>query len=120
MTTDRQQSSGSSSTEQEWCRAGRISALTEDRPLAVDLYGASVGVFLVNGEIRAVENVCPHAYALLSQGFVEGDTVECPLHGAIFQLSTGKCLAGPSDRDIAVFDVKIEGEDIFLRPRPPA
>jgi 3-phenylpropionate/trans-cinnamate dioxygenase ferredoxin subunit len=120
MTANEQQTTGSSSAERggaEWQRVGQASALTEDRPLAVELHGTPVGVFLVNGEIRAVENVCPHAYALLSQGFVEGDTVECPLHGAIFQLSTGKCVSGPSDRDIAVFEAKVEGEDIFLRSR---
>jgi 3-phenylpropionate/trans-cinnamate dioxygenase ferredoxin subunit len=101
-----------------WSRVGAVAALTEERPLSVDIDGTTVGLFLVGGEICAVEDVCPHAYALLSQGFVEGDTVECPLHGAVFQLSTGKCLAGPSNRDIAVFDVKINGGDIFLRPRP--
>jgi 3-phenylpropionate/trans-cinnamate dioxygenase ferredoxin subunit len=100
-----------------WCRVAATAALTEDRPLSVDLNGTTVGVFLVGGEIRAVEDVCPHAYALLSQGFVEGDTVECPLHGAMFQLSTGKCLAGPSSRDVAIFEAKIDGGDIFLRPR---
>lgn len=101
-----------------WSRIAAVATLTEDRPLSVNFDGTTVGVFLVGGEIHAVEDVCPHAYALLSQGFVEGDTVECPLHGALFQLSTGKCLAGPSDRDIAVFDVKINGGDILLRPRP--
>lgn len=42
-----------------------------------------IGVFFVDENYFAIENVCPHAYALLTEGFIEDQTVECPLHEAI-------------------------------------
>lgn len=42
-----------------------------------------------------MEDICPHANALLSQGFMDGETIECPLHGALFDIRTGQCLREP-------------------------
>lgn len=69
----------------------------------------------VGGTVYAFEDVCPHAYALLSEGFVEDDEIECPLHGARFEISTGKCLAAPADRDLQTFAVRIDGDDVYVQ-----
>ena len=63
----------------------------------------------------ALENVCPHAYALLTQGFVDGDTVECPLHEAVFHIPTGKCLKEPGGRDLKMYSVRLAGEEIQIK-----
>lgn len=49
-------------------------------------------MYLLDGNYYALEDVCPHAYALLSQGFVDDGKVECPLHEALFDVRTGQCL----------------------------
>jgi nitrite reductase/ring-hydroxylating ferredoxin subunit len=57
--------------------------------------------------VYATHDVCTHAYALLSEGYIEGDVVECPLHGALFEIRSGKCLAvGTSD--VATYPVRVE------------
>ena len=71
-----------------WHDAGTASELTEDAPIAARVGETQIGIYLVGDRYYAMENVCPHAYALLSQGFVEGDEVECPLHGARFHIPT--------------------------------
>ena len=68
-------------------------------------------------EYYALEDVCPHAYALLSQGFVEDGQVECPLHEATFDIRTGKCLREPADRDLHVYPVRIIDDEVQLKPR---
>ena len=65
--------------------------------------------------LYALENVCPHAYALLTQGFVDGDTVECPLHEAVFHIPTGKCLKEPGGRDLKTYSVRLAGEEIQIK-----
>ena len=55
------------------------------------------------------------AAALLSQGFVDGDEVECPLHGAKFHIPTGKCTKEPGGRDLACFAVRSEGGRLFVK-----
>jgi 3-phenylpropionate/trans-cinnamate dioxygenase ferredoxin component len=97
-----------------WHRVAAESELTDDQPLAVQAGSARIGLFRVNGQVHAVENVCPHAFALLSDGFVDGCTVECPLHNAVFDLSTGKLLDGPGQRDLRVFQVKREDGAIYV------
>ena len=66
----------------EWHDVGGASDLSDDTPLAASIGGNEIGVYVVGDRYYAMENVCPHAYALLSQGFVEGEEIECPLHGA--------------------------------------
>ena len=62
--------------------------------------GKEIGVYLLDGNYYALEDVCPHAYALLSQGFVDDGKVECPLHEALFDVRTGQCLREPGGRDL--------------------
>ena len=59
-----------------------------------------------------MQDICPHANALLSQGFMDGETVECPLHGALFDVRTGQCLREPGDRDLETYPVRIKGDQI--------
>ncbi len=97
-----------------WHRACRRADLKDGEPVGVKLADTSVGVFLVDGACHAVHDVCTHEYALLSQGYQDGATVECPLHAAKFDVVTGKCLAGPAHEDVAVYPVKLEGDDVFV------
>ena len=97
-----------------WHVAGTRSDITDDLPLSAKLDGREVGVYLVDGKYYALEDVCPHAYALLSQGFVEGDEVECPLHGAKFHIPSGRCTKEPGGRDLKCFAVRVEGEDVLV------
>jgi 3-phenylpropionate/trans-cinnamate dioxygenase ferredoxin subunit len=105
-------------SEQGWTVAGEASAVTEDEPLSVKVGETMVGVYSLNGHLHALEDVCPHADALLSQGFIDGEYVACPLHGALFHIPTGKCTKGPAQRDLALFETKIENGKILLRQQP--
>jgi len=97
-----------------WQRVAYVADVHPDRGLSVNVAGKELAVYRVGDDVYALEDVCPHAYALLSDGFVEGDTVECPLHQAIFHIPSGKCMAAPADSDLATFPVKIEGEDVLV------
>lgn len=89
-----------------WHPVGRADEVSEDEPLSVKVGDKEIGIFRVNGALHAIEDVCPHAYALLSQGFVDGENVECSLHGAIFNIPSGKCLKEPGGRDLATYRVR--------------
>lgn len=98
-----------------WSDVGAAEEVTEDTPLPASVGSRSIGVYLVNGKYYALEDVCPHAEALLSQGFVEGEEIECPLHGARFHIPTGKCTREPGGRDLACYEAKREGGRILVR-----
>ena len=96
-----------------WQRVASVADVDPDRGLSVNVAGKELAAYRVGDDVHALE-VRPHAYALLSDGFVEGNTMECPLHQAIFHIPSGKCMAAPADSDLATFPVKIEGEDVLV------
>ena len=89
--------------------------LDPDYPTGVQVQGQKIGLFLLQGEVHALEDVCPHAYALLSQGFVEDGVVECPLHAARFEINGGKCLNEIGQRDLRCFPVKVEANRVWVQ-----
>ena len=94
------------------CQADEVS---EDEPKAVEVNGHKVGIFKLEEQLFAVENVCPHAYALLTDGFIDEGTVECPLHEAIFDIETGRLESGPGCRNLQTFPLKEQGGQIWLQ-----
>jgi 3-phenylpropionate/trans-cinnamate dioxygenase ferredoxin subunit/naphthalene 1,2-dioxygenase system ferredoxin subunit len=68
----------------------------------------------VDGEVYATSDICSHALAYLSDGFLEGSVVECPLHGAQFDVVTGKAMSPPADGDIETYKVTVADGRIFV------
>ena len=57
-------------------------------------------------------NLCTHAEAYLSDGYLEGFEIECPLHGARFDIRTGAALCAPASQDILVYPVRVVGDEV--------
>ena len=79
--------------------------------------GEPVCLANIDGEFLAVDDVCSHEYVMLSGGWLDEDEVECPQHGSKFNLRTGDVVNLPATQPIAVFEVKVDGTEIFVRPR---
>ena len=75
-------------------------------------------ILLVNveGNIHACDDICSHAYASLSEGDLNGEEIECPLHGSAFNIITGEALTPPAEDSIRIFEVRIEGQDVLVGP----
>ena len=70
----------------------------------------------VEGTIYACDNVCTHALAPLAEGALDGEQVECPLHGSVFNVTTGEVIGPPAGENLRVFQVRIEGQDVLVGP----
>ena len=66
------------------------------------------------GQIHAIDDTCSHANVSLSEGDVEDTAIECWLHGSRFDLRSGKPTGPPATTPIAVYPVKIIGDDVFV------
>jgi nitrite reductase/ring-hydroxylating ferredoxin subunit len=99
----------------QWTDVGERSQVEQDSPLPVAVGETKIGVYEVDGELHAVEDVCPHAFSLLSQGFADGCEVECSLHNAVFDVTTGKHLRGEPCRDIKTFPIRISNGRIEVQ-----
>jgi 3-phenylpropionate/trans-cinnamate dioxygenase ferredoxin subunit len=87
---------------------GRKSVVFDDR---------AVLLLRIGGDVYAVEDVCSHDGQPLTDGPMEGTAIECPRHGARFDVRTGRPLCMPAVEPIATFEVKLQGNDICLRNR---
>jgi nitrite reductase (NADH) small subunit len=67
-----------------------------------------------NGEITAMDNVCPHRGGPLGQGMLEEGKLICPWHAWAFDLKTGAATHFPQAK-VEVFEVKIEGEEVLAK-----
>lgn len=99
----------------QWTDVGERSQVEQDSPLAVAVGETKIGVYAVDGALHAVEDVCPHAFAKLTQGFADGCEIECPLHNAVFDVTTGKHLRGEPCRDIKTFPIRIRNGRIEVQ-----
>jgi nitrite reductase/ring-hydroxylating ferredoxin subunit len=104
----------------EWHDVAARDQLDPDFPMGLEVVGQNVGLFLLGDQVHALDDICPHAFAVLSQGFQENGQIECPLHAARFDIATGKCLNEIGGRDIRCFPVKVQdGRVSVLIPIKP-
>jgi 3-phenylpropionate/trans-cinnamate dioxygenase ferredoxin component len=73
-----------------------------------------IAVFNVEGSFFAISNICTHAEGLLSEGTIEGEIVECPLHGATFDLRSGEALTPPAVEPVRTYPVIRQGDEIYV------
>jgi nitrite reductase/ring-hydroxylating ferredoxin subunit len=67
-----------------------------------------------DGKIFAVSDTCTHEDASLAEGFVEGERIECPRHGAQFELASGRALTLPAVQALKTYQVKVENGEIYV------
>jgi naphthalene 1,2-dioxygenase ferredoxin component len=98
-----------------WVRAAGRGELTPGEVLGVEVGGRSIALYDVDGSVFATDNICTHAYACLSDGWLDGEVIECPLHAARFDIRTGKALDPPATEDLKTYPVRIVGDAIEVR-----
>jgi naphthalene 1,2-dioxygenase system ferredoxin subunit len=81
---------------------------------AVIVGGKEIALYEVDGEIFATDNLCTHGAARMSDGFLEGREIECPLHQGRFDVCTGKAMCAPLTEDIRVYPVRIDKQRVFV------
>lgn len=95
-------------------RIGRLVDLPESGGLKVEIASIPVAVFRVGDTAYALADRCSHAEASLSEGEIFGLEVECPRHGAVFDLATGEALTLPATKPVAVYRTLVEDGDVFV------
>lgn len=73
----------------------------------------SIVVYRSPDGFYATDNICTHEYALLSDGWFEDGAIECPLHGALFNVRTGQVERGPAECAVKTYDIKLDGARVM-------
>ncbi|HTW52868.1 MAG TPA: non-heme iron oxygenase ferredoxin subunit [Stellaceae bacterium] len=98
-----------------WVKAADRSALGDDEVIGVIVEGREIALYKTDGDIFATDDICTHAYAKLSDGWMEKGEIECPLHAGRFDIKTGKATAPPCVDDVKTYPVRVEGGEIQVK-----
>ncbi len=90
----------------------RVGEIAEGTCRIVRLDDVPVAVFHVDGRYWAIEDVCTHDGGPLAEGVLKGCEVECPRHGARFDIRTGAALSAPAFTPVPTYEVRVQGDDI--------
>ncbi len=102
------------STE-EFVRVCALDELPEVGAACAEINGKRIAIARDSyGEVHAIDDTCTHENVSLSEGEIEGSTLECWLHGSRFDLNTGEPTALPATEPVAVYPVKIDGDDVYV------
>ena len=71
-----------------------------------------IAIYNLEGKFYATSDTCTHEEASLCDGYIEGDTIECPLHQAVFHIPTGKAIREPATTDLRIFPIRVVGSTI--------
>ncbi len=93
----------------------RVSELPPGAMMSVVIDRERVLVANVGGTLYALRDVCGHQHVQLSTGTLWGWVVECPEHYAQFDVRTGKPLGGPPAADVPTYEVRVEGDTVYVR-----
>ncbi len=104
----------------EWIRVGKKDEIPVNGAKVVFVNEEPIAVFRVgDDEFYAVADTCSHDEASLAEGeLVDRYVVECPRHGAWFDIRTGKALRMPAVYPIRTFPVRVEGDEVFVEWTP--
>ncbi len=95
--------------------AGKTSDLAPGKMLKVESDGKAILVANMDGNYFAMDDICTHQGANLSEGTLDGSTVTCPWHGSTWDCKTGKLIAfGTELKDLASYKVLVESDSVFV------
>ena len=100
----------------EFVRVAEDADLGEGLLLSVELANKRVCLVRVNGDVFAIDDRCTHAEYPLSEGSIGLDfELDCPLHGAVFDVRDGSVKSPPAEESVRTYEVKIENGGIWVQ-----
>jgi len=106
---------GVADRDDDFVRVCSVSDLPAVGAVQAEIVGVRVAIVRDSaGDVHAIDDTCSHANVSLSEGDVEDGEIECWLHGSRFDLRSGKPTGLPATSPIAVYPLKIDGDDVFV------
>jgi nitrite reductase/ring-hydroxylating ferredoxin subunit len=101
------------SNTMSWKVIARVTDVEPGAVKACRVGNIPLALYNLDNEFFATHDICTHAQACLSDGYLEDGKIECPLHQGVFDVRTGHAVSGPVDTNIKTFAVRVEGDDVL-------
>ena len=98
----------------EFFQVAKLNEIPVGGKFLAEIEGRAIALFNVDGGIHAIDEVCTHDGGPRAEGDLQGKEIQCPRHGARFDVTTGKALCFPAFEPVTVHEVEIRGEDVLV------
>ncbi len=102
------------SDDVSWHDAMPLAELEDSEPREFQLGSRLLALVKIGEKVYAVDCICTHEFAMLSDGYVEDGAIECPLHAARFDLATGKVIDGPTEKELGTYPARVSGDMVQI------
>jgi nitrite reductase/ring-hydroxylating ferredoxin subunit len=93
------------------CKAAEVE---EGHAIKVEKNGLTLAVFNIDGEYFVTNDACTHGPGSLSEGYIDGDSVECDFHNGAFNIRTGEVVAPPCMIPLKTYKTHLEGDEVTI------
>jgi 3-phenylpropionate/trans-cinnamate dioxygenase ferredoxin component len=98
----------------EFVTVATTDELAPGERIVVEYKDNYIAIFQVGDRYYAIEDVCTHDDGPLAHGHLDGTVIECPRHGARFDITTGAVLSMPAIKPVRRYDIQVVGDDIQI------
>jgi nitrite reductase/ring-hydroxylating ferredoxin subunit len=98
----------------EFIKVARTSDIPPGEIRSFEADGEIIAISNVGGRFYAIKDECTHMDYPLSDGLLDGETITCAWHGAKFNVRTGEVLSAPAYEPLEIYQLKVEGDDIYI------
>ena len=98
----------------KFVKVAQVSEVPPGGSRGVEIEGKTLALFNLGGTFYAIDDTCTHVGGSLSEGTLEGEEVECPWHGARFNVKSGAVCCPPAPSGVATYRVQVNGSDILV------
>lgn len=99
----------------DWIEVAKRDEIAPGQAKAVTVDDLMLALVNLDGEFFVVDNICTHAFAVLTEGPLVDGQLQCPLHGARFDVRTGAVTAPPAWEALRTYEVRVEGDAVLVR-----
>jgi len=98
----------------DFISVAKVDDVPDGEGRVVQAGGTDVALFKVDGEIRAIDNMCIHRGGPLGDGLCQEGIVTCPWHGWQFDVKSGRCLGSPSE-SVDTYEVRVNDGTVQVK-----
>jgi 3-phenylpropionate/trans-cinnamate dioxygenase ferredoxin subunit len=99
---------------ENFIKVASVSDIQDGDMISAEIEDGKVIIARLEGEFYAFDEECTHAGCGLSDGDLDGNVIQCPCHGAEFDIRTGEVVSPPAVEPLQIYQVRIEGDDILI------
>jgi 3-phenylpropionate/trans-cinnamate dioxygenase ferredoxin subunit len=97
-----------------WQRVASVGQIEEGEAFPVSIGQTHIALVRIGDRVHGISNVCTHEFALLSDGIVEDECIECPLHQARFDVASGERRSGPECEHLKTYPTRVHDDGSVL------